>query len=123
MDERKSAPNPESPENPSPAQLVEALRAQGCRRVKLGITDMDGVLRGKYLSFDKFASVAESSAGFCDCIFGWDVNDQLYDNAQFSGWHKGFPDAEYRLDLGTMRTLGDEDDEPFFLAELVPPAG
>jgi glutamine synthetase len=123
MDERKNAPSPHTPETTSPAQLVEALRSQGCRRVKLGITDMDGVLRGKYLSFDKFASVAESSAGFCDCIFGWDVNDQLYDNAKFSGWHKGFPDAEYRLDLGTMRTLPDEEDVPFFLAELVPPAG
>jgi glutamine synthetase len=123
MDEPKRPPSDSNPGTPSPAQLVEALRQQGCRRVKLGITDIDGVLRGKYLSLDKFASVAESSAGFCDCIFGWDVNDQLYDNARFSGWHKGFPDAEYRLDLATMRTLPDEDNVPFFLAELVPPAG
>lgn len=103
--------------------LVEKLRAQGCRRIKLGITDMDGVLRGKYLGLDKLASLVTSAAGFCDCIFGWDIDDQLYDNARFSGWHKGFPDADYRLDLDSVRMLPHEDGTPFFLAELVPPAG
>jgi glutamine synthetase len=107
----------------SPDSLIDELRQRGCRRIKLGVTDMDGVLRGKYLSFEKFASLARGSAGFCDCIFGWDVNDQLYDNVQFSGWHKGFPDAAYRLDLGSMRVLPYEDEVPFFLAELVPPEG
>ena len=108
---------------PSADELISALAAQGCRRVKLGIVDMDGVMRGKYLSFDKFQSLAKGSAGFCDCIFGWDVNDQLYDNVSFSGWHKGFPDAPFRLDLDSIRELPYEDQTPFFLAELVPAAG
>ncbi|ACY16523.1 glutamine synthetase family protein [Haliangium ochraceum] len=107
----------------SPEALARELRVQGCRRVKLGITDIDGVLRGKYVSIDKFESMAESGSGFCDCIFGWDVEDQLYDNGSFSGWHKGFPDASYRLDLDTIRVLPYEDGTPFFLAELIPPAG
>ncbi|WP_428268045.1 glutamine synthetase family protein [Haliangium sp.] len=108
---------------PSPDRLITELDDQGCRRIKLGITDIDGVMRGKYLSIDKFRSLAASSAGFCDCIFGWDANDQLYDNAEFSGWHKGFPDAPFRLDLDTIRALPYEDGTPFFLAELVPPEG
>jgi glutamine synthetase len=103
--------------------VLDELRKRGTRRVKLGVADMDGILRGKYLSLDKFASVCGSSAGFCDCIFGWDSADQLYDNASFSGWHKGFPDVPYRLDLSTMRWLPDEENTPFFLAELQPPAG
>jgi glutamine synthetase len=105
-----------------PGRLASDLKARGTRRIKLGIADIDGVLRGKYLSLDKFASVAESSAGFCDCIFGWDCADQLYDNTAFSGWHKGFPDAQYRIDPATLRWLPDEENTPFFLAELVPPA-
>jgi glutamine synthetase len=103
--------------------VLDELKKKGTKRVKLGIADMDGVLRGKYLALDKFASVCGSSAGFCDCIFGWDSSDQLYDNASFSGWHKGFPDVPYRLDLSTLRWLPDEEYTPFFLAELVPPSG
>jgi glutamine synthetase len=103
--------------------VLDELRQRGTKRVKLGVADMDGILRGKYLSLDKFASVCGGSAGFCDCIFGWDSSDQLYDNASFSGWHKGFPDVPYRLDLGTMRWLPDEENTPFFLGELLPPSG
>jgi glutamine synthetase len=108
---------------PTGQQVIEQLTERGVRRIKLGVADIDGVLRGKYLSMDKLATLATSSAGFCDCIFGWDVADQLYDNATFSCWAKGFPDAQFRLDLTTMRTLPDEPGTPFFLAELVPPAG
>ena len=76
--------------------LVDIYRAEGVRRVKIGFTDIDGVMRGKYLSLDKFASIADGTSGFCDCVFGWDVDDQLYDNASYTGWHTAFPDATYR---------------------------
>src|SRR6266446_4840910 len=108
---------------PPAERLLKELQERGTRRVKIGIADLDGVLRGKYLAMEKLASLIEGSAGFCDCIFGWDSSDQLYDNAQFSGWHKGFPDVAYQLDLATMRWLPHEKDTPFFLAELVPPEG
>lgn len=94
-------------------------RHEGIRRVKLGVTDIDGVLRGKYLSLDKFESIAAGTSGFCDCVLGWDVNDQLYDNASFTGWHTAFPDALYRLDLATERRLKDERDTPYFIGEFV----
>ena len=105
-----------------PTALVEALERKNVRRIKLGITDIDGVIRGKYLSLSKFASVARSAAGFCDCIFGWDIDDQLYDNVAFSRWDKGFPDAPYRVDLASMRNLPTEE-APYFIAELVPRDG
>ena len=38
------------------------------RRVKLGGTDLDGVLRGKFISLDKFWSVVEGGMGFCDVV-------------------------------------------------------
>jgi glutamine synthetase len=106
-----------------PQHLVKELMERGTRRIKLGLADIDGVLRGKYLALEKFASLAGGSGGICDCVFGWDIGDQLYDNAEFSGWHKGFPDAPFRLDLDTLRWLPHEEGVPFFLAELVPPQG
>ena len=99
--------------------LVDIYRAEGVRRVKVGFTDIDGVMRGKYLSLDKFASIADGTSGFCDCVFGWDVDDQLYDNARYTGWHTAFPDATYRIDLSSERRLADEQNIPLFLADFV----
>jgi glutamine synthetase len=103
--------------------LVKKLKERGVRSIKLGIADVDGILRGKYLSFEKLESIAGGSAGYCDCIFGWDSSDQLYDNVSFSGWHKGFPDIPYRLDPESIRWIPDEPDTPYFIADLVPPEG
>src|SRR5438552_12190867 len=60
--------------------------------VKIAVTDVDGVLRGKYLHRDKFLSALEKGFGFCDVIVGWDSNDQLYDNVAYTGWHTAYPD-------------------------------
>ena len=100
-------------------QKLESFETEGVRRVKLALTDIDGVLRGKYISYDKFRSVALSTGGFCDCVLGWDINDELYDNTAFTGWHTAFPDAQFKLDLSTERRLPDEGGIPFFLGEFV----
>ncbi len=100
-------------------QLIADYSEEGIQRIKLGVTDVDGVMRGKYISLDKFEAIADSTSGFCDCVLGWDLDDQLYDNARFTGWHTAFPDALYRLDLATERRLRDENNVPFFIGEFV----
>jgi glutamine synthetase len=103
----------------------EALRIveeRGLEHVKLGVFDLDGVLRGKYVSRDKFASALENGLGFCDVVLGWDVDDQCYENVQFTGWHTGFPDAPVRILPETCRDLPFEPEMLFFLCEFAPPA-
>jgi len=100
------------------AEVLRKLSDAGVRRVKLGATDIDGVLRGKYISLDKFSSVASAHLGFCDVIFGWDIGDALYDNVQYTGWHTGYPDARACVDLGTMRLIPWEPGTAFFLMDL-----
>jgi glutamine synthetase len=100
------------------ADVLNRLSDAGVKRVKLGATDIDGVLRGKYISLDKFASVASSHLGFCDVIFGWDIGDALYDNVRYTGWHTGYPDARACVDLGTMRLIPWEPGTAFFLMDL-----
>src|SRR5918911_3878944 len=85
--------------------LREEFRNHGIRKVKLGGFDVDGVLRGKYVSLDKFWSIVESGFGFCDVIFGWDIADVLYDNAKVTGWHTGYPDAHAVIDPSTARLI------------------
>ena len=46
--------------------------------VKVALTDIDGILRGKYMHVDKFIKSTEKGFGLCDVIFGWDSNDELY---------------------------------------------
>jgi glutamine synthetase len=101
---------------------IRGYREKGASRAKLALTDIDGVLRGKYVSLDKLGALFEQGGGFCDCVLGWDVADQLYDSAAFTGWHTGFPDAQFRLRVDTERWLPDEG-LPFFLGEFVGAAG
>ncbi|MDP6367969.1 MAG: glutamine synthetase, partial [Planctomycetota bacterium] len=107
----------------SPEQIIEEVSQSRARFVKLAVTDIDGVLRGKYVHKDKFLSVIQGNLGFCDVIFGWDINDQCYDNSQFTGWHTGYPDAEAQLDLSTLRWIPWEDDVPFFLGDFAQTKG
>ena len=58
-------------------------RSPNC--AKVGVFDMDGIFRGKYMAADKLRSALEKGFGFCDVVLGWDSNDQLYDNASFTG--------------------------------------
>ncbi len=98
-------------------EVARRLSKDGIRRIKLGITDIDGVLRGKYISLDKFfASTAGLS--FCDVIFGWDIADVLYDNCQYTGWHTGYPDAQAAIDLSTLRTIPWEPGTALFLLDM-----
>ncbi len=86
--------------------------------VKVGAFDIDGIMRGKYISRAKFESALESGFGFCDVVLGWDSKDQLYDNARYTGWHTGYPDANVRLLPESCRSLPWEEPVVFFLGEF-----
>ncbi|RMG21793.1 MAG: glutamine synthetase [Bacteroidetes bacterium] len=88
-------------------------------KVKLAITDIDGILRGKIIHRDKFKSIIKGGFSFCDVVFGWDAADVCYDNVQVTGWHTGYPDAAASIDLNTFRKIPWEGDMPFFLADFV----
>ncbi|MEX2297103.1 MAG: glutamine synthetase, partial [Dongiaceae bacterium] len=79
----------------TPAQAKKIVEERKLTHVKVGIIDIDGVLRSKYMAKAKFFSALEKGFGFCDVVFGWDSNDQLYENVNttFTGWHTAFPDA------------------------------
>lgn len=101
-------------------QTVEAwLDARNIKKVKVGAIDIDGVWRGKYVSREKFASAAKGGLGFCDVVFGWDLADELYDNARVTGWHTGYPDAQAQVDVSTGRVIPWEPDTAAFLLDFV----
>lgn len=90
--------------------------------VKVGLTDIDGLMRGKYMHREKFLSALDAGFGFCDVVLGWDINDQLYDNSRYTGWHTGFPDAPVRIIPESGRQIPFEDGCWMFLCEFADPA-
>jgi len=107
----------------TPKEILEYVKKHPSRKVKIAFTDIDGILRGKYISVEKFLGVVDGSAGFCDVIFGWDMGDHAYDNASFTGWHTGYPDAPGKIDLTTFRKIPWENDLPFFLGDFTDEKG
>jgi len=102
----------------TPDAIRAHLEDNGIADVKVGVFDVDGILRGKYMHRDKFLSALESDFGFCDVVLGWDSNDQLYDRSTYTGWHTAYPDAPVRLLPQSIRALPFEGDTPFFLGEF-----
>ena len=98
--------------------ILKTLESNNIKRIRLGTVDIDGILRGKYVSREKFESAIESGMGFCDVLFGWDMNDDLYDRESLTGWSTGYPDAEARIDLDSFRIVPWEPDTAFFLMDI-----
>jgi glutamine synthetase len=97
----------------------EIIRQRNLTHVKVGVHDIDGVLRGKYLHVEKFLGALDGGFGFCDVVLGWDSNDQLYDNVTYTGWHTAYPDAMVRIIPESCREIATEPGNLFFLCEFI----
>lgn len=102
--------------------LIALVESRKLTHVKVAVTDIDGVLRGKYLSKEKFLSCLKGGMAMCSVVLGWDCQDKLYDNVRYTGWHTAYPDADVRLIPGSFRDLpfepADGGDMLFVLAEF-----
>lgn len=102
---------------------VRLVEASGLTHIKVGLSDIDGVMRGKYLRKDKFLSALKSGFAFCNVVLGWDLDDHLYDNVTYTGWHTAYPDAQVRIVPHSCRRVPLEkgvggEEMLFFLAEF-----
>ena len=61
------------------ADARRIVEERGLDHVKVGLFDVDGILRGKFMSAEKFFSALDGGFAFCDVVLGWDSNDQLYE--------------------------------------------
>ena len=87
------------------SELDAWIEREGIRFFKIGVFDIDGVMRGKYVDRAKLSSAVDKGFGFCDVVLGWDLHDQLLQGVEVSGWHTGYRDAPVRLDLSTLRRV------------------
>lgn len=87
-------------------------------KIKYAIIDIDGILRAKYISKKKYLKGVQDGLGFCNVIFGWDSEDQLYPNTKYTGWHTAFPDAFATVDQTTARSIPWKNDNIIVLADF-----
>jgi len=99
--------------------ILDQVREDPHQRIRVAVTDIDGILRGKFMHKDKFMSASDGGFGFCNVVFGWDCADVCYDRVDYTGWHTGYPDADVKLDLDTFRRVPWDDGVPFFLGSFV----
>ncbi|KAF8809026.1 glutamine synthetase/guanido kinase [Phlegmacium glaucopus] len=92
-------------------------------KVKVAGIDVDGVLRGKFMSKEKFLSAAKSDGfGFCSVIFGWDIHDAVYSKELLiSNKANGYRDVTAVIDLSSFRRIPWEHNVPFFLVFFLDP--
>ncbi len=102
----------------NPGRIIEEVKASPNPKVKVAITDIDGILRGKYLHKDKFIGSLDGGFGFCNVVFGWDSGDQAYEGMKFTGWHTGYPDATAKIDPSTFRKVPWDQNVSFFLGDF-----
>jgi len=104
----------------SAADARKIVEERGLEHIKIGLHDIDGVLRGKYIDRGKFFSALDNGLSFCDVVLGWDSNDQLYTKpgVAFTGWHTGYPDAPVRVLPATCRDIPFEPGMLLFLCEF-----
>jgi len=98
--------------------IIQEIQKMPTSKVKFVVSDIDGILRGKYIHKKKFMDAIHKPIGFCDVIFGWDSGDTCYTNTQLTGWHTGYPDAKATIDLDTYRRIPWENNLPFFIADF-----
>ncbi|KAH8908251.1 putative glutamine synthetase [Coniochaeta sp. PMI_546] len=90
--------------------------------VKVAGIDVDGILRGKLMSKQKFLSIAKDGFGFCSVIFGWDMHDQTYaQELKVSNKENGYRDLIAVPDLASYRRIPWENNVPFFLVSFFDP--
>ena len=105
------------------AETLAAVRKSPGNRVKVAVADIDGILRGKYIHKDKFDSAVEADSASATSSSAGTRRTSRYDNTTLTGWHKGFPDALARIDLGTHRNVPWDDDVRFLPRRLRRPQG
>src|SRR5258708_12264536 len=76
------------------ADAKKIVNERKLTHVNVGVFDIDGILRGKYMSRDKFFGSLDKGFGFSDVVLGWDSTDHLYANTEFTSWHTPYPDAQ-----------------------------
>ncbi|GCF07776.1 glutamine synthetase family protein [Dictyobacter arantiisoli] len=85
---------------------VNLLIAEGkIEFVKLGVSDIDGVFRGKRVTASFFLDGLEDGFAQSDVLFGWDIAENVLPDLKVSNIDRGFGDFIMKPDLSTFTVV------------------
>lgn len=73
--------------------------------VRLVVTDLMGMARGKRVPVEKFLKACEAGLTYCLAHYGFTIDSDMVPDLPGLGWASGFPDAVMWPDLGTLTVL------------------
>jgi glutamine synthetase len=100
------------------SQVINYVQNFPRKRVKIAIADIDGILRGKYISRETFLSALSDKLSFCGAIFESDLKTIANSESNDNGEDTIFHDELLKIDIQTFRKIPWENDTPFFMCEL-----
>lgn len=93
---------------------IAALDGTGAEMVRLGIFDVDAILREKAVTRAKAEKLLMQGYSFCDVLYHWDIDEQLYSAG-------AFPDEPAAIDPASGRVYPFADKTALFLADFTGP--
>ena len=103
---------------PEAEELLKDLEQRGITKAKIGGFDVDGVLRGKYVSLDKLKRRSRAASASATSSSAGTSPTSSTTTPRSPGWHTGYPDAHAMLDLSTLRTIPWEPGTAAILADF-----
>ena len=102
------------------AEIESLLREENARYVSVGLVDLQGQLRAKMISVDRFRSVLDDGLGWVPLIHMLDFHDVAQIPSALEDPSSGFGDSVCRIDTDDVRTLPWEaaDSRLFFFVEF-----
>lgn len=85
-----------------PVDVQQLIEDGNIDYIKLGVPDIDGVLRGKRVAARFFLDSLADGFAQSDVLFGWDIAENVLPNLKVSNWERGFGDFVMVPDLSTF---------------------
>ena len=105
-------------------RVARLIEEHGIETVKVGGPDLEGVYRGKRMLAVQFLAAArDHGVAQCDCLFGWDIAEELIPGLRFTGWQTGFPNMVMRPDLATFALVTWEEHTASVVCDFATEAG
>lgn len=92
-------------------QAINLLDSPGVEDARIGVVDVDGVIREKKVAPSKAQKLLKQGYMFCDVLYNWDIAENTYGNGDFS-------DAEAAIDPASVRVNPFQPGSLYFLADF-----
>lgn len=98
---------------------LDELKASDVDTVIITSPDMSGRLLGKRISMRKLDDYVERGVPMSNCVFGWDLPQDIGLQVPFAGFHNGWRDFVLVPDMATIRRAAWLDRTAIIMADIV----